>query len=109
MENKTKNEIVRLRQSGMKCAEVSAAVGVPVGTVKTVMKRWPVVRCERCGKPLSGKQGRFCSGLCRTRWWNEHRDCAERICPACGKPFTPKDDRRVYCCEACFHESRKKH
>ncbi|MDY6392359.1 MAG: hypothetical protein SPL80_05940 [Bacilli bacterium] len=82
MENKTKNEIVRMGQSGMKYAEVSAAVGVPVGTFKTVMKRWSVVRRECYEKPLSGKQGRFCSSICRTRWWNEHRDCAERVCPA---------------------------
>ena len=103
MEESTKTQIARLSESGKSHAEIAEALGIPVGSVKTVLHR-SKPRCEACGKPLAGRQRRFCSDECRYRWWKTHRDCGERTCPACGKAFTAKDKRRVYCCRECYHK-----
>ena len=102
MEEKKITEIIRLSASGRSHAEIAETLGIPLGSVKTALYR-SKSRCEWCGKPLPGRRSRFCSDACRNAWWNGHRDCAERVCPTCGKAFKPKDPRRVYCCAACYH------
>jgi hypothetical protein len=30
--------------------------------------------CLECGKPLQGKQTKFCHPNCKSRWWNRKRE-----------------------------------
>ena len=105
MEEKKRIEIARLRSSGKSYSEIARITGLKEGTVKSAISRAPMRLCESCGKPLSGRQGRFCSDGCRYAWWRAHRQCGERTCPSCGRVFAPKDPRRVYCCAECYHKA----
>ena len=107
MTDKQKAEIIRLHNSGRSHSEIAKVTGVPIGTVRSTVQRAPAERkCVCCGKPLAGRQGRFCSDACRYKWWRSHRDCGEKVCPVCGKPFKAVDLRRTYCSRACYYKSR---
>lgn len=108
MEDITRNEIARLRESGLGYKAIAKRLSLSPNSVKSVIKRGGGRKCEQCGKQLQGKQERFCCPTCRTRWWNANREHATKVCPHCGKAFIPKDERRVYCSPRCFYASRRK-
>ncbi len=108
MEEKGKDEVIALRKAGKSYREISAQTGLSLGTVKTIVRRFCDRRCSHCGKPLTGKQGRFCSDACRYKWWRSHRSYPERECPVCGKRFSPRDPRRRFCSPACYHRAAAK-
>ena len=73
--------------------------------------------CLQCGKPLrqtpSRKKVKFCSGKCRTAWWNSHPEAVKRkavyyfTCAHCGKDFTAYGNAgRKYCSHACYIAER---
>lgn len=70
-----------------------------------------------CGKPVrqnpGRKQKRFCSDICRNKWWNSHLDLVKRkanyeiVCLGCEKPFVVYGNaNRKYCSHKCYVEHR---
>ena len=126
MTNTEKERIIALKNQGTNLSKISETLGIPVGTIKTFLRRTEIKRsesiegvCLECGKPLPkvehGKPRRFCSGTCRQKWWNSHLHLVNRkafydfTCPWCGKKFTAYgNDHRIYCSRGCYAEERKK-
>jgi hypothetical protein len=44
--------------------------------------------CEQCGKPLTGRQVRFCSRLCNSTWWDAKH-------PRLGRPPAAPDGHGI--------------
>lgn len=70
--------------------------------------------CAVCGKPLTGRQERYCSKRCKKK--AEHnRERGEqpdakytKVCPFCGKEFvTEEKGRRKYCSDKCAEEQNR--
>lgn len=80
MNTQTIKAIDSLRLLGMTPTVISETLGVSVNTVKSHIRRHPVlpgtVCCLYCGKPVLQNEGRkakkFCSDKCRISYWN-HR------------------------------------
>jgi len=70
--------IDRMRMQSMAPTAIANALGVSVNTVKSHIRRHPVIpgtlNCLCCGKPVAQTEGRkakkFCSDKCRIRYWN---------------------------------------
>lgn len=68
-----------MRIQGTAPTAIANALGVSVNTVKSHIRRHPVIpgtlNCLCCGKPVAQTQGRkpkkFCSDRCRIRYWNQ--------------------------------------
>ena len=100
------------REKGMSYKAVADSLSVSINTIKTFCKRnglggvrtgtagtgdGMVTACRCCGKPVrqnpGRKQKRFCSDICRNKWWNSHlidvdkKANYECICEYCGKTF----------------------
>lgn len=121
-----KLRIHKLRQEGLGYKKIAAALGLPVNSVKTYLRRHPIGEdaaaipdfCERCGKPIiqapHRKRKRFCSDSCRISWWNAHPDKGgKRIlhtftCAYCGRTFQSGARDRRYCSRACYAAARTK-
>lgn len=130
-----KSRLTALRQAGRSYAEIAGELGMSKNTVKTFCRRngltvevkdAPVTEtleqqegklCPTCGKPVIQTQGRkekkFCSDVCRTRWWNSHLSLVNRkavyefSCPTCGSAFTAYGNQhRKYCCHECYIADR---
>ena len=121
-----KLRIHKLRQEGLGYKKIAAALGLPVNSVKTHLRRHPIGEdaaaipdfCERCGKPIiqapHRKRKRFCSGSCRISWWNAHTDKGRKrtlytfTCAYCGRSFQSGAKGRRYCSRTCYAAARKK-
>ena len=71
--------------------------------------------CEYCGQEINqierrGRKARFCSSVCRRKWWNENKDKKERretawysfVCLNCGEGFKAYGNQnRKFCSVAC--------
>ena len=130
-----KCRLTAMRKTGRSYAEIADVLGLSKNTVKTFCRRnglavevkdAPVTEtpeqqegklCPTCGKPVIQTQGRkekkFCSDVCRTRWWNSHLSLVNRKalyeynCPTCGNAFTAYGNRhRKYCCHECYIADR---
>ena len=130
-----KSRLTALRQAGRSYAEIARELGISKNTVKIFCRRngltveaenVPVTEtseqsegrlCPTCGKPVIQIQGRkekkFCSDVCRTRWWNSHLELVKRkalyeyTCATCGTAFTAYGNRhRKYCCHECYIADR---
>ena len=130
-----KSRLTALRKAGRSYTEIADVLGISKNTVKTFCRRnglSPEVEiipeeivsvsttdrfCPHCGKPVIQTQGRkekkFCSDVCRTRWWNSHLSLVNRkavyefSCPTCGSAFTAYGNRhRKYCCHECYIADR---
>lgn len=132
MTEEQKKQIRRFRDAGMGYKRISAALDIPVGTIKSFCRRneaeppeitghdaaeqsegtggKPV--CPRCGKPVVCIPGRkkrvFCSEACRVAYWRtQARPDGERaLCTGCGQPLQGHDRRRKFCSHACYIHSR---
>ena len=90
MTSQEKLNINRLRSQGMGYKRIAKTLKLPENTVKSYFKRNPLVMpampesgdgghfCLNCGVPVSQTPGRkekkFCSDVCRNKWWNSHMD-----------------------------------
>lgn len=128
MTEEQKKQIRSFRTAGMGYKRISAALDIPLGTVKSFCRRDeadtleitgyeaaersestnenPV--CLRCGKPVicipGRKKRRFCSDTCRVAYWRtQARSEGDRtLCAGCGKPLHGHDRRRKFCSHACY-------
>ena len=116
--------IADYRANGFGYKKISQLIGVSENTVKSFCRRnetEAATRSEKtclfCGKSVpqfpGRKEKKFCSDICRNRWWNSNLDLVNRkamyefICPTCGKPFSAYGNRnRKYCSHACYIEDR---
>ena len=130
-----KRKIEELRRQGMGYCTVAKQVGLPSNTVKTYCRRTGLTPadeiraaaqvpkhiadkfCLYCGKPVvqipGRKEKKFCSDICRNRWWNSHMDLVARkamyeyTCPTCGNTFSAYGNRkRKYCSHDCYIADR---
>lgn len=115
-ENQQK-EIKALRQAGLGYKKIAATMSLSENTIKSYCIRnklktgseQPV--CLECGQPImqpAGQKGKkFCSDVCRIKWWNHHTWLmkANNVCTHCGKPFHGRKDRK-YCSHACYIAER---
>lgn len=115
-------KVLALRERGMSYNDISAATGIPVGTVRSYCNRYPsadISLCLKCGTPVKQtahrKQKKFCSDACRMAWWNAHPEKVKRkavyhfTCPHCGREFESYgNDHRVFCSRLCYANARSK-
>jgi hypothetical protein len=121
-----KERISSMRLAGESYSTIAEVLGMSRNTVKSYCQRNFCEKhhdesescinrgkCEMCGSAIAQAAGyrkrRFCSDICRTAWWNAHRNLiagnakAEYTCAACGKRFTDYPGRqRKYCSHACY-------
>lgn len=70
--------------------------------------------CEYCGEDYEtlSRHGneRFCSSVCRSRWWEENRsDFEERECKVCGDTFEVRRDKdQPHCSRECAWVTRRR-
>ena len=123
MTDKEKERIADYRRNGMSYLEISKLTRFSINTIKSYCRRCGLVErnesnktttpCEQCGKAVSQTLGRkhkrFCSGICRTLWWNAHQDEINKkseksyVCRNCGKTFSSYGNKvRKYCFHACY-------
>lgn len=130
MTDSQRNEIQRLRQTGLGYVKIAQTLALPVNTVKSFCQRNPVRDistvsepttdvCPQCGGKLPISVGckprRFCSDQCRSHYWTEHQaDIVRKSsvvseCAACGARFSDYAKKaRKYCCHACYITGRYK-
>ena len=134
MTNEQRATITGYRKDGYGYKKISQLTGVCESTIKTFCRRNGLggiaqenkpegeriadeKRCLCCGKTVIQHPGRkekkFCSDICRNRWWNSHLDLVKRkavydfVCPTCGKAFSAYGNRnRKYCSHECYIEDR---
>ena len=126
-ENQQK-EIKALRQAGLGYKKIAAALSMSESTIKSFCRRTQAPKvdlepvpegdtCECCGKSImqiaGRKHKRFCSDVCRRKWWNSHLQLVKRKavyrlkCQHCGREFEVYGNRhRKYCCHACYIAER---
>ncbi len=126
MTKEEKELINELKSKGLGYKAISKQLNMPLGTVKTVIRRGkdgetdPDDLCKQCGKKIvrktRSKKKIFCSRKCRLTWWNGNLDKVNRkafynkTCAYCGRPFTVygRADAK-YCSLACYRLERGKH
>lgn len=113
-----------MREKGMTYRAIAEALGVKAATVRSFFARKQyteektpdqAVLCDYCRMPIPDKScmrsRRFCSDLCRHRWWNAHQAslstaAAHRMqCACCGCSFISWRPAR-YCSRACYFSVR---
>ena len=115
-ENQQK-EIKTLRQVGLGYKRIATTLSLSENTVKSYCIRNQLVageskhKCLECGRSMNQPAGRkgkkFCSDVCRIRWWNHHTRLmkANAACAHCGKSFHGRAGRK-YCSHACYIAER---
>lgn len=126
--------IAEYRRNGIGYKKISQLTGICESTIKTYCRRNSLggfaaetapgtpaqiaeTACQCCGKPVmqypGRKEKRFCSDVCRNKWWNSHLHLVKRkamydfVCPTCGKSFSAYGNRnRKYCSHECYIEDR---
>lgn len=129
MTTEERNKIVRMRKTGIGYATIAQELGLSKNTVKTFCRRNGLTSAERaesgpeqhicpqCGAYVEQTPGRkakkFCSDICRNKWWNTHLGEVKReamyeyACPTCGKTFYAYGNRhRKYCSHQCYITGR---
>lgn len=118
-----KKQIAAMRKQKATYAEISEALGIPVGTIKNYCYRYGLTvstqsnkpRCKNCGAELTNtpkaRPRLFCSDRCKQTWWNGHRSertsskIVPHTCPTCGKMFADYSGaNRKYCSQECYRE-----
>ncbi len=127
MTNDQEKELIRLHEAGRSSQEIAVITGIKAATVRSFFSRKKKRKCtdensnqsllcECCHKVMPEQQykrnRRFCSDLCRSRWWNSHRDKLKNAqahylqCGTCGVSFFSYTPAK-YCSRACSFISRK--
>ena len=118
-----KEKIKAMRQQNATYTTISAALGIPVNTIKTFCRRSGLTTgtvkekpvCKNCGSELINTAGAkprlFCSDHCKQTWWNKRRServstkLVPHICARCGKSFTDYGGaNRKYCSQECYRD-----
>lgn len=87
-----KATIQDLHSKGEGYKKIAQELGLSENTIKSFCRRTQVPKaepepvpadaCECCGKPIEQTAGRkhkrFCSDVCRRKWWNSHRGRVSR-------------------------------
>ena len=117
-----KDEIIQLRKNGLSYKKISNLLNVSVNSVKSICRRDGITKtkefdggkqCQSCGKELIQKLGKkskkFCSDMCRMKWWNSHLSQVNRKayygyqCKNCQRSFTVYgQSSRQFCSHACY-------
>lgn len=121
MTNTQKNEAVGLFNEGKAYREIGSLIGATPESVKQFFyrrrKKPFTILCEQCHQPIklnSNRQHRFCSDLCRTRWWSHHPEEFSNkeqhffCCKACGKSFYSRRSTASFCSRNCYYDSRSR-
>lgn len=122
MTNEEKNKIIELSQQGLGYTKIATQVGLSPNSVKTFLRRQKEhtsCRCLQCGTEIMSiphkKEKKFCSAVCRMRWWNEHQKQVNRkayytlTCECCGATFvTYGNAKQKFCSRKCFANYRRK-
>ncbi|MCC6095660.1 MAG: RNA polymerase subunit sigma-70 [Eubacterium sp.] len=130
-----KTQITSLRHEGYGYGRIAQALGLSKSSVTSWCRRNHLTNadlndneetpgpapsfCPVCGQRITQAKGKrkkkFCSDVCRRKWWNSHPERINRkafyafTCAACGKHFTAYGNRhRKYCCHACYIADRFK-
>lgn len=126
MDNTTKQKIINLRKSGLGYTKISQILNMSVNTVKSFCRRNNITItdisqntefCRQCGKPVTTlpghKEKKFCSDVCRMKWWKENPSKIKRkafysfVCPTCGKTFNAYgNSHRKYYSHSCYISDR---
>jgi hypothetical protein len=126
-----KERINDMRESGYSYTDIATALGISKNTVKSYCQRNKLAKnpkptslvtpegiyCKQCGEKLKQIPGRkivkFCSHVCRVKWWNSHLELVNKkavysfICDYCNKPFTAYGNaKRKYCSHSCYIANR---
>lgn len=116
MTNEQKDRVTVMRQDGCGYIKIAKVLGVSENTVKSYCRRHKAIDvttkinfCEQCGNPIdrnkrSGR--RFCTDVCRTKWWNMHPKNETKYtahCACCGKIIQMRrKSERKYCSHHCY-------
>ena len=119
-----KEQLARMKTAGYSYRQIAEELRVPLNTIKSFCRRHrqgksavPVAegKCLLCGQSITQSPGRkpkkFCSDVCRMKWWNVHRKLVsmasahEYSCLHCGRKFKSYGQRK-YCCHECYIEDR---
>ena len=79
MTSEQQRSIRALRSTGQTMPQIAAALGLPMNSVKSFLRRERQKDgvCKQCGRPLvqlPGKKAKlFCCDRCRWAWWNHRR------------------------------------
>ena len=115
MTRKQKTEVDHLRIIGVSASDIAAQLGLSVNTVRSYFFRHPLEQscdgtCPVCGRPImtlpKRKRRRFCSDVCRMKWWNRH-PTASHICITCGREFKSNGKNPKYCSRECYYRARR--
>ena len=134
MTSDEKNRLTAMRRAGRSYTEIALELGIAKNTVKTYCHRNHIASnsdiagdseasppreklCLCCGVPVAQNPGRkekkFCSDVCRAKWWNTNTAMNNRksmydyVCPTCGNPFSAYGNRhRKYCSHECYIADR---
>ena len=133
MTERERIQILKRRSQGQSMEAIASSLGLNRNTVKSYCKRegiTPILDpdqktnttanhatgfCAACDKPIhqipKQKPRRFCSDLCRYRWWGEHRKehsthkAKEHLCAYCKASFH-SPAKRKYCSHPCYIKAR---
>ena len=121
MTDTEKEKIAQLRKQGRSYSCIAEELGLKETTVKNhcVRNKIKMEVCPQCGdfvpQSPNRKYKRFCSAICRIKWWNSHPDAGRRnphhtqVCPSCQKEFNCYRARhRVYCSRKCYLNAIRK-
>ena len=128
MTKEQKEELYKLRQTGLGYKSISKILEISVDSVKSYCKRHhlngsaqllelntKVIEennhlCRCCNNPIRksklGRTKKFCSEECRRKWWKTHLDKRTQketaiyhfTCPHCGKAFSCYGNRKRKYC-----------
>lgn len=122
MKQSEQEQIHKLQSEGLGSTAIAMSLGMPLGTVKSFLRRQPMLLdarvCPQCGKAVKRSNGRrtkkFCSDQCRMAWWNSHPEQVHRkafyhcTCVRCGKAFESYGNaNRKYCSQDCYIAARR--
>lgn len=120
------DRIKRMRFDNESYNHIAKTLDVNLNTVKSYCRRNHLMNgaadkgdgvCKQCGMPVNHKPKtkpkKFCSDLCRTRWWNNNRNLMKKdafytvTCAGCGKVFESYGNKnRIYCSHDCYTRDR---
>lgn len=116
MTREEKEKVLKLKDAGYGAKTISKQLGLPLNSVKSLLRRDIIVkttRCKECGTELICVEGKkpkkFCSDKCRMAWWykNQHmmnkKSAYEVVCVCCKKKFNFYGYKnRKYCSRECY-------